>query len=292
MCLVCQLTDVIQATTIKTDRCSLLQANAIELSYLNTKVIADLSIEITPAATNIIIGANGCGKSSLLKTLARVLAPDCGSVTLDGKDIHHSNTRQVAKKLGLLPQGPITPEGLTVRELVSQGRFPHQSLLRQWTREDEKAVAQAMEIADIVQFAQRQVDDLSGGQRQRCWIAMVLAQQTELILLDEPTTFLDLKVQVDLMNLLAKLVHDSGRTLLIVLHDLNLAAAYADKLIMMKNGQIVHHASVEQVFSSANLKQVFDLDVDILTDPRSGRPVCVPRYFSTKQRLETSAIAV
>ena len=179
-----------------------------------------------------------------------------------------------------------------MRELVSQGRFPHQSLLRQWTREDESAVAQAMEIADILQFSQRQVDDLSGGQRQRCWIAMVLAQQTDLILLDEPTTFLDLKVQVDLMNLLAKLVHDSGRTLLIVLHDLNLAAAYADKLIMMKNGQIVHHASVDQVFTSANLKQVFDLDVDILTDPRSGRPICVPRYFSAKAKLQPSTVAL
>ena len=284
--------EISQVTIIKTDRSSLLQANAIGVSYLNTQVISELSIAIAPAETTIIIGANGCGKSTLLKTLARVLAPNSGSVTLDGKDIHNSNTRHVAKKLGLLPQGPITPEGLTVRELVSQGRFPHQSLLRQWTREDESAVAQAMEIADILQFSQRQVDDLSGGQRQRCWIAMVLAQQTDLILLDEPTTFLDLKVQVDLMNLLAKLVQDSGRTLLMVLHDLNLAAAYADQLIMMKNGQIVHHASVERVFNSANLKQVFDLDVDMLTDPRSGRPVCVPRYFSAKQPLKTSTAAL
>jgi len=255
-------------------------------------VISELSIEIAPAKTNIIIGANGCGKSTLLKTLARVLAPNSGTVTLDGKDIHNSNTRQVAKKLGLLPQGPITPEGLTVRELVSQGRFPHQSLLRQWTFEDESAVAQAMEIADILHFSHCQVDDLSGGQRQRCWIAMVLAQQTDLILLDEPTTFLDLKVQVDLMNLLAKLVHDSGRTLLIVLHDLNLAAAYADNLIMMKNGKIVHHASVAQVFNSANLKQVFDLDVDILTDPGSGRPICVPRYFSARNNFKVGAVSV
>ena len=144
--------EISQVTIIKTDRSSLLQANAIGVSYLNTQVISELSIAIAPAETTIIIGANGCGKSTLLKTLARVLAPNSGSVTLDGKDIHNSNTRHVAKKLGLLPQGPITPEGLTVRELVSQGRFPHQSLLRQWTREDESAVAQAMEIADILQF--------------------------------------------------------------------------------------------------------------------------------------------
>ncbi len=202
--------------------------------------------------------------------------PNSGMVTLDGKDIHKTKTKEVAKKLGLLPQGPTAPEGLSVRELVSQGRFPHQSLLRQWTTIDEQAINQAMKIARVEVFADRQVDDLSGGQRQRCWIAMVLAQETEIILLDEPTTFLDLKIQVDLMNLLSALVHKNGLTSVMVLHDLNLAATYADQLIMMKDGEIAFNDTPDKNFTSENLKQVFGLDADILTEPKTGRRICVP----------------
>ena len=179
------------------------------------------------------------------------------------------------------------PEGLTVRELVAQGRFPHQSLLRQWTQADEDAVNGAMETAGITDFADRSVDTLSGGQRQRCWVAMVLAQETELILLDEPTTFLDLKVQVDLMNLLTGLAHERGRTLVIVLHELSLAAAYADHLVMMKDGQIVASGDPDDIFTTDRLKQVFDLDASVLRDPASGRLVCVP--FTARRRVTEAA---
>lgn len=186
----------------------------------------------------------------------------------------------MAQKLGLLPQGPIAPEGLTVRELVAQGRFPHQNIFRQWSSEDERAINEAMAVANVTEFADRPVDDLSGGQRQRCWIAMVLAQETDLILLDEPTTFLDLKVQVDLMNLLVRLAHETNRTLVVVLHELNLAAAYADHLVMMREGAIVEKGSPDEIFSSANLKAVFDLDAHVIRDPHSHRLICVPAMMS------------
>lgn len=253
-----------------------LQAQAISAGYEATKVLDGVTLRIPDGCVTALVGPNGCGKSTLLKCLSRILKPTGGAALLDGKDVFASNTREVAAKLGLLPQGPVTPEGLTVRELVSQGRFPHQSLIRQWTRKDEDAVNRAMQTADITAFADRPVDALSGGQRQRCWIAMVLAQETDLILLDEPTTFLDLKVQVDLMNLLTRLAHEDRRTLVVVLHELNLAAAYADYLVMMKNGQIAAHGAVSEVFSAETLKSVFDLDATVLVDEASGRPVCVP----------------
>jgi len=249
-----------------------------------------LNLAIANGKTSIIIGANGCGKSTLLKAIARVLLPTSGAVVLDGQNIATIKTKHVAQKLGLLPQGPITPEGLTVKELVSQGRYPHQSFLRQWTSADEAAVYEAMQIADVVQFSELQIDGLSGGQRQRCWIAMVLAQQTDFILLDEPTTFLDLKVQVDLMRLLAELVQKNNRTLVMVLHDLNLAAAFADQLIMLKDGKIMHNGPVETVFNAANIKSVFNLDVDIIIDPRSKKPVCLPHLRSASVRVLEPAL--
>lgn len=250
----------------------------IDVKYGDNKIIDCLNIEIPTAKITILIGANGCGKSTLLKSMARVLTPSSGSVWLDGKDIHKSNTKQVAKKLGLLPQGPVAPEGLTVKELVSQGRFPHQSLLRQWTIKDEEAVNNAMALAKVDVFADLQVDDLSGGQRQRCWVAMAMAQETDIILLDEPTTFLDLKIQVELMDLLSTLAHENGRTLVVVLHELNLAAAYADNLVMIKQGKIVFKGEPNKIFTSDNLKFVFDLDADILIDPSSNRHICIPKY--------------
>ncbi|NRA22629.1 MAG: ABC transporter ATP-binding protein [Oceanospirillaceae bacterium] len=248
----------------------------LSVAYADKIIIENLDLKIVTGKTSIIIGANGCGKSTLLKTIARVLKPQSGCVILDGQDIAKTKTKQVAQKLGLLPQGPVTPEGLTVKELVSQGRYPHQSFLRQWSRADEEAVCQAMQICDVAALADALIDNLSGGQRQRCWIAMVLAQQTDFILLDEPTTFLDLKVQIDLMRLLVKLVNENNRTLVMVLHDLNLAAAFADRLIMLKAGQVLHHGPVDQVFCAENIKQIFDLDVEIMLDPRSQRPLCLP----------------
>lgn len=253
-----------------------LQGKNLTAGYENRHVLSDIDFCVADGRVTVLLGPNGSGKSTLLKTLARTLAPEHGQVLLDGKDIHRSRTRDVARKLGILPQGPTAPEGVTVRELVCLGRFPYQQLWRQWTTEDERAVDEAMDVANVTQFSDRSIDDLSGGQRQRCWIAMVLAQATDLILLDEPTTFLDLKVQVDLLELLVRLAHDKGRTLLLVLHDLNLAAAYADILVMMRDGRIVHSGRPEAVFSAANLKEVFDLDAHVIRDPHSHRLVCVP----------------
>jgi iron complex transport system ATP-binding protein len=205
-----------------------------------------------------------------------VLEPTKGDVLLGDKNVHQLPTKTVAHELALLAQGPVAPEGLTVRELVAQGRFPHQTFLRQWSTEDAKAVDDAMAATDVAQFADRPVSSLSGGQRQRCWIAMSLAQDTDVILLDEPTTFLDLKVQVDVMNLLTKTARDTNKTMVVVLHELNIAAAFADKLVMMRNGEILADGAVDDVFTSENLNQIFGLNANVLLDQRSGRPVCVP----------------
>lgn len=257
------------------DRVSL-KAESLSSGYDRKTILNDVSLSIDPGRMTILVGPNGSGKSTLLKTMARILMPSAGAVLLDGKEIHTVKSREVARKLGLLPQGPIAPEGLTVRELVGQGRFPHQGLVRQWTSEDAQAVDKAMARTLITEFADRSVDSLSGGQRQRCWIAMVLAQETPLLLLDEPTTFLDLKVQVDLMELLAELAHKDGRTLVVVLHELSLAAAYADRLVMMKDGRIAHAGSPDEVFTSGRLKEVFDLDAKVVRDAESGQLLCVP----------------
>ncbi|MCH4561724.1 ABC transporter ATP-binding protein [Halomonas sp. EGI 63088] len=253
-----------------------LTGEALRAGYESRCVLDGVDLAVAEGKLTVLLGPNGSGKSTLLKTLARTLVPSAGRVCLDGRDIHRSNTREVAQRLGILPQGPSAPEGLTVRQLVGMGRFPHQRLWRQDAERDARAIREAMAYADVTDFADRSVDALSGGQRQRCWIAMVLAQETELILLDEPTTFLDLKVQVDLLELLVSLAHERGRTLLVVLHDLNLAAAYADVLVMMHEGRIVHCGPPETVFTAANLKRVFDLDAEVMRAPSTGRPICVP----------------
>ena len=240
-------------------------------------IVRDVDLDVAAGGLTILVGPNGCGKSTLLKAMARVLRPLSGEVRLDGRPLHSIPTREVARALAVLPQGPIAPEGLRVRELVGQGRFPHQSLLRQWSREDARAVDEAMAAAQVTELAERPVATLSGGQRQRCWIAMVLAQETDLILLDEPTTFLDLKVQVDVTSLLARTAHERGRTLLIVLHELNLAAAFADHLVMMRDGVIVDRGAPAEVFTAANLARTFELDALVMADPERGRPICIPR---------------
>ena len=257
-----------------------LSTHNLTVGYSETVILNGVDFDVPNGQVTVLVGPNGSGKSTFLKALSRILVPREGQVLLDGKDIHQTRTREVAKKLGLLPQGPIAPEGLTVRELVAQGRFPHQNLLRQWSSEDERAINEAMAAANVTDFADRQVDDLSGGQRQRCWIAMVLAQETDLILLDEPTTFLDLKVQVDLMGLLVRLAHESNKTLVVVLHELNLAAAYADHLVMMRNGAIIQRGLPDEIFTSANLNAVFDLDAHVIRDPHSHRLICVPSMIS------------
>ncbi len=267
-----------------------LRGENLTAGYDDRPVIQEVDFRVPDARVTMLLGPNGSGKSTLLKALARTLPPARGRVLLDGKAIHRCSTRAIARKLGILPQGPSAPEGVTVRELVALGRFPHQSLWRQWTHEDERAVSDAMATANVAAFADRPIDDLSGGQRQRCWIAMILAQETDLILLDEPTTFLDLKVQVDLLELLVQLAHEKGRTLLVVLHDLNLAAAYADVLVMMRDGRIVHSGTPETVFTAANLKSVFDLDVNVIRDPHSDCLLCVPELTSpaTSRQIRTA----
>jgi len=255
---------------------SRLKADNLTAGYDGPAILSDVTLAVADGKMTVLVGPNGSDKSTLLKTMARILAPQSGAVLLDGRSIHDSKSREVARKMGLLPQGPIAPEGLTVRELVAQGRFPHQGLMRQWTQEDEQAVEKAMAKASVTEFADRPVDSLSGGQRQRCWIAMVLAQQTDLMLLDEPTTFLDLKVQVDLMELLADLAHSGGRTLVVVLHELSLAAAYADHLVMMKDGRIACAGTPEAIFTAERLKDVFGLDAHVAHDAATGHLVCVP----------------
>jgi iron complex transport system ATP-binding protein len=252
-----------------------LTAKKLVVGY-DKPVVTGVDLAIQPGKISILVGANGCGKSTLLKCLARVLTPLSGEVLLNNQSVHAQSPKQVAKVMALLPQGPIVPEGLSVRELVAQGRYPHQGFLKQWRVEDEQAVDEAMQQANITALADRLLSELSGGQRQRCWIAMVLAQQTEIILLDEPTTYLDLKVQVDLLELLTVLAHRHQRTLVIVLHELNLAAAYADHMIMMKEGKIYTQGTPAQVFNSKNLEAVFGLCASVIQDPVSNSLICVP----------------
>ena len=202
----------------------------------------------------------------------------------------------MAQHLALLPQGPTAPEGLTVRELVSQGRFPHQTLWRQWSARDEQAIQQALELTNTADLVNREVRQLSGGQQQRCWIAMVLAQQTPIILLDEPTTYLDMRVQVDVLELLRKLAHEHGRTIVVVLHELNLAAAYADHLVMMRDGKIKAQGQPDQVFTQANLAAVFDLNAHVIRDPKTQQLLCVPtpsspRIAPTFKSISTAVVA-
>lgn len=267
----------------------LLAARGLNAGYDRSPILHDVSFEAPRGEITALVGPNGCGKSTLLKVLARLIRPSAGDVQLDGSNLHGLPTRSVARRLALLPQGPVAPEGLTVRELVRQGRYPHQTLLSQWSAEDARAVEAAMADTEITDLADRPVANLSGGQRQRCWISMVLAQETELILLDEPTTFLDLKVQIDVMTLLRRIATEHGRTLVVVLHELNLAAAFADRIVMMRDGRIRASGSAEAVMTEAALAEVFDLDARIIHDPESGRPVCLPRTLPRTPAAQAAA---
>ena len=209
--------------------------------------------------------------------MSRLLKPKRGSVLLDGKDIHTLPTKSVARKLGFLPQSPVSPRGITVKELVARGRFPHQTLLRQWSEADEVAVTAALEATQIMDLADRYVDELSGGQRQRAWIALTLAQDTQLVLLDEPTTYLDIVHQVEVLNLCRKINEDAGRTVVIVLHDLNQAARYADHIVMMRQGEILFQGQPEAVLTPTAIKETFGLDVVIIEDPIAKTPLIIPK---------------
>jgi iron complex transport system ATP-binding protein len=222
------------------------------------------------------VGPNGCGKSTLLRALGRLMRPTSGQVLLDGREIARTPTREVAKVLGLLPQSPIAPEGLTVGDLVARGRHPHQTWLRQWSREDEAVVAEALAWTDMAELADRRVDELSGGQRQRAWISMALAQGTDLLLLDEPTTYLDLSHQIDVLELVSRLHTERGRTVAVVLHDLNLAARYAQRLVAMKDGRLISSGTPAEVLTEQLLADVFDLEARVIPDPVTGTPMVVP----------------
>ena len=252
-----------------------LAARGVAVGYGGRAVIDGLDVAIPPGVITTIIGPNGCGKSTLLRTLARLLKPAAGTVVLDGDDIAALKTRDVAKKLGLLPQGPVAPEGLTVADLVARGRHPHQGWLRQWSSGDAAVVERALEMTGVADLAGRPVDALSGGQRQRVWISMILAQGTDLLLLDEPTTFLDLAHAIDVLDLVDDL-HEAGRTVVMVLHDLNLAIRYSDNLVVMRAGEILAQGHPRDVVTAELLHEAFGLRAEVIDDPVGDRPLIVP----------------
>ncbi|MFG1623859.1 ABC transporter ATP-binding protein [Kribbella sp. NPDC049227] len=253
-----------------------LAADGLAVGYDQREIIHDLSVRIPTGKITVIVGANACGKSTLLKTLARLLKPSRGSVLLDGKSIQSIPTREVATKLGLLPQSPTAPEGITVADLVGRGRYPRTRWIRQWSKADDEAVAAAMTSTDVLEIADRPIDELSGGQRQRVWIAMALAQETDILLLDEPTTFLDLTHQFEVLDLLVDLNKQEDRTIVLVLHDLNQACRFGDHLIAMKDGAIVAEGNPREVITEEVVRDVFGLGVKIVPDPVAGTPMVVP----------------
>lgn len=261
---------------------SRLAGEGLHLSYGDRRVVDDLSIGFPDGRITVIVGANACGKSTALRAFSRLMRPAGGVVTLDGKSISERPSKEVAQLLGLLPQSPTAPEGLTVRDLVGRGRHPHQSWWRQWGEDDAAAIGRALEATNMTELADRDVDELSGGQRQRAWIAMAVAQETDLLLLDEPTTYLDIAHQLDVLELVARLNRDHGRTVVMVLHDLNLAIRYADHLVAMRAGRLVVEGAPEEVVTPAFLADVFGVEGQVATDPQTGSPIVLP--FRTIQR--------
>lgn len=252
-----------------------LSVRAATIGYDRRTVSEELDVAIPDRSFTVIVGPNGCGKSTLLRALSRLLAPSAGQVILDGRSIRQYKAKEVARRIGLLPQTSIAPDGITVIDLVSRGRFPHQSFLRQWTEADERAVTEAMAATDIADLAHRRVDELSGGQRQRVWVAMSLAQQTPLLLLDEPTTFLDIAYQIELMELFTDL-NAAGHTLVAVLHDLNHAARYATHLIAMRDGKVVAEGAPAEIVTAELVQEVFGLPCRVLVDSVTGAPYVLP----------------
>ena len=253
-----------------------LSGRGLRVGYHERTILHELDIDIPNGSFTVIVGPNACGKSTLLRSLARLLPPSAGTVLLDGKAIASYSAKEVARVVGLLPQTSIAPDGITVVDLVSRGRYPHQKLLRQWSEVDEQAVVRAMAATGVDDLAARPVDELSGGQRQRVWVAMALAQQTPLLLLDEPTTFLDIAHQVELLDLFARLNRGSGRTLVAVLHDLNQACRYATHLVAMREGAIVAQGPPEEVVDADLVSAVFGVTCEVVPDPQTGTPMIVP----------------
>ncbi|MFE5322418.1 ABC transporter ATP-binding protein [Paenibacillus sp. NPDC056579] len=253
-----------------------LYTNQLNIAYGERSIVDNLNISIPPGQITALVGANGSGKSTILKTMARIMKPKSGGVFLDGKSIHQQSTKEVAKQLAILPQNPIAPEGLTVSELVTYGRFPHQKGFGSLSPDDKAIVRWAIDMTGMSEFYDRPVDQLSGGQRQRAWIAMALAQGTDILFLDEPTTFLDMAHQLEVLKLLQKLNDEEKRTIVMVVHDLNHASRYAHHMVAIKRGQVVSSGTPEAVMTLDVLREVFGIEADIIRDPRSGVPLCLP----------------
>jgi iron complex transport system ATP-binding protein len=264
----------VSATRVSANR---LAAHGLGLRYGDRTIVDGLDLELPGGAVTAIVGPNACGKSTLLRGLVRLLDPAAGTVTLDGADIHRMPARTLAKRMGLLPQQPVTPEAVTVEALVRLGRYPHQRMLSPWSKADQAAVEDALERTGTAELRDRQVDRLSGGQRQRVWIALALAQETDLLLLDEPTTFLDLRHQLDVLDLVADLHAEAGRTVVMVLHDLGQAARYADHLVVLKDGRLAAAGPPAEVLTAELVEAVFGVPCLVVPDPETGTPLVVPR---------------
>jgi iron complex transport system ATP-binding protein len=248
---------------------------SLSIGYGNGDIVSDLSINIPKGKITSLIGANGCGKSTILKTIARIQKASNGQIYLDGKAISQLSTKEVAKKMAILPQSPDAPSGMTVYELVSYGRFPHQKGLGRLTQNDKDVIEWALNATNMLEFYDRHIDELSGGQRQRVWIAMALAQETDLVLLDEPTTYLDMAHQLEILELLKRLNEEENRTIVMVLHDINQAVRFSDYICALKNGAVVHFGLSHQVMTKEILKQVYNIDATIGMDPKSNKPICL-----------------
>ena len=255
---------------------TVLRIEDLSAGYGGAAVLEGLDLELARGRITAIVGANASGKSTLLRAMSRLLRPASGRILLDGRDIHALPPRELARRLGILPQSPIAPEGITVLDLVSRGRHPHQGLFGRWRATDEAAVAEALSLTATEELAERPVEDLSGGQRQRVWIAMALAQQTDVLLLDEPTTFLDINHQVEVLDLLVDLNRSRGTTVVMVLHELNLAARYADRLVAMRAGRLHSQGSPDQIMTQDMLAQVFGLSARVFSDPVTGKAMMMP----------------
>ncbi|MCX7521838.1 ABC transporter ATP-binding protein [Microbacterium sp. STN6] len=253
-----------------------LAARGLTLGYDGREVVHGIDIEVPPGRITAIVGPNACGKSTLLRGLSRLLAPEAGEVLLDGRDIRSQRTRDVATVLGLLPQNPTAPDGVSVADLIGRGRYPHQGWFRRWSAADDAAVADAMLATAVTDLADRPIDELSGGQRQRVWIAMALAQETDILLLDEPTTFLDVSHQIEVLDLLLDLNRQRGTTIVMVLHDLNMACRYADHLVAMRDGLIVAEGAPENVVTTELVSRVFGIGSLVTADPVTGDRMVVP----------------